>query len=436
MKRFCLLTTVTVAFCIVSMAVLASVSEATKPPVIGTIQPVSNERISILVGDKANINLGTRDGLIKGDIGIVQEGQDMNSEKNIGRCVITRTDFGTSICELIIGKKEIEKGNHIIFERIDYADPFIYSIVMNTLANIVEPYEPYKDLRVCLYGVFDKGNAVTELSQQILSEFSKIFFQKKRIKLVDKNAFPDLVIYPGISPDIEAYLKTQLKRANADILILSQYSVQEGKVKVVVESIDVNKYDSKTTYVFPFNEKYQKSNSVVVLNPGEVTKIRNIPCKLVLKNIPKILPREDRLFLIKSEADGNALTENALKRIDFNIVRPVEVKVVVDGESIDISDTRYHSIMLSTGNHSMSVSLKRGYFFNETLLYTSEKALQKDTVVSLSKPSDVIIEVSDNSLDNKDPIVLSVFHPIERQKQVLRPIFRVELDKTVEIFKD
>jgi hypothetical protein len=435
MKRFCLL------FTGVSLLVVASFSftyaDVTKTsPLIGAIGPISNERITIQFGDKAQVNLGTKDGLIKGDIGIIRASQEISPEKNIGECAITRTEYGSSICEMIASKREIEKGNFIYFNRIEYSDPFMYSLIMTTLANIVEPYEPYKNLRVCIYGIFDKNNAVTGLSKQLSKEFENIFMQKKRIKLVDRSVFPGLVIYPGFSSDTEAYLKTQMKRANVDAMLLAQYEIKDGRVKVTVNSFDTQNKNTTTTYAFPLSEDYQKTSSTVLLSPMEETKARNILCKLALINIPKILSREDRMSLMNSESDGNALTEIALKKIDFNMVNPVEVTTNIDGEMIDISDSKNRSILLGTGNHSFSLTFKRGYFYNETLLYTSEKTFHKDVIVSLSKPFEVNIDVSINSLDKKDPISLSIYYPTERQKQVLKPIFRVESDRTIETYKD
>jgi hypothetical protein len=435
MKRFCLLFT-GVSFFIVASFSFTYADVPKTSPLIGAISPISNERITIQFGDKAQISLGTKDGLIKGDIGIIRASQEISPEKNIGECAITRTEFGSSICEMIAGKKEIEKGNFIYFNSINYSDSFMYSLAMTTLANIVEPYEPYKNLRVCIYGIFDKSNAVTGLSKQLSSEFENIFMQKKRIKLVDRKVFPGLVIYPGFSSDTEAYLKTQMKRANVDVLLLAQYEIKDGRVKVTVDSIDTQNRNTTTTYAFPSSDDYQKSSSTVLLSPMEETKARNILCKLALKNIPRILSRDDRISLMNSESDGNALTENALRRIDFNMVNPVEVTANIDGELIDISDSKNHSILLGTGNHSISLTFKRGYFYNETLLYTSEKTFRKDAIISLSNPFEVTIDVSINSIDKKDPISLSIYHPTERQKQVLKPIYRVESDKTIETYKD
>jgi hypothetical protein len=432
MKTFRLLVVAVVGVMAVSVC-----SQAGQTPVIGTIRPVSSERITILVGDKARIDLGTRDGLIKGDIGAVSNDKNANNERILGECAVTRTEFGTSVCELTKGRKEIEQGDYVSFSAVSYNDPNIYSVVMTTLADIVEPYEPYKDLRVCVYGVFDKGNAITGLSQQIKAEFDLILPQKKRIQVVDREVFRNLVLYPGLSMELLDYVRTQMKRVGVDVMVLAGYSIDGERVKVRVQKVDRNSFDKTTTYTFPLKPTHAEANSRIVLTAGEVTRARNIPCNIALKSLPKVLPREDRLALVKFESGGNALVEQALRRIEFNIVNPVDVKAIVDGEAVDLFDNRSHSVMLSTGDHSLAVSFRRGYFYNDTLLYTSEATITKDAVLSLTKDGILSVDVSVNAAQQKEPVSLSVYHPAERQRKVLKPITtKVEAERTVETFKD
>jgi hypothetical protein len=430
MKRLCQ------SILVVGLFAFSASSHATTPSVFGNIQPASGERISVLVGDKAKITLGTREGLIKGDVGQVSPDRDLTSEKTIGQCAVTATGFDTSVCEIIKGKREIEKGDLIGFQSVTFTDPNFYSLVMNTLADIVDPYEPYRDINVCVYGIFDKSNSLTALSKELKTEFERIIAQKRRLHLVPSDSFHDLILYPSAPAELLAYVKTQMKRLNVDALILGSYTMNEGKVRATIQKIDLAGSDNTITYALPVQSRYTDLSSKILLTPGQLTRARNINCSLSLKSLPRVLSREERLSLIKSESAGNALTEQALRTIDFNVVNPIEIRATVDGETIDLSDKKTHSLLLSTGNHSVSIALKRGYFYNDTLLYTSESVVRKEATLDLNTGDDLNIEVSFNTLQLKDPISLLVFHSVQRQHQVLTPIRRIESERMVEVFKD
>jgi hypothetical protein len=92
--------------------------------------------------------------------------------------------------------------------------------------------------------------------------------------------------------------------------------------------------------------------------------------------------------------------------------------------------------MLSTGTHAMATSFRRGYFFNETLLYTSDQEVIKEAVLDLTKDRGLVIEIGISASLQKDPINLAIYQPTERKRQVLKPIYGIESDKTVDVFSD
>jgi len=70
------------------------------------------------------------------------------------------------------------------------------------------------------------------------------------------------------------------------------------------------------------------------------------------------------------------------------------------------------------------------------LLYTSEREITKESVLNLSKEAPVVVEVQPNPFPHEEPIILAVYHPSELKRQVVKPIYRVESQRTVELFKD
>jgi hypothetical protein len=420
------------AIILLSFSVLAHAGNQ----VVGVVQPLSQERISIMTGDKAAVNLGTRDGLVKGDIGLITLDRSAEPDRVVGKCAITKTGYDSSICEIIMAKREIEKGDYILFDSIYFSDENYYSLVMSTLANVVDPYEPYDHLRVCIYGFFDSRNFITGLSEQITKEFKEIFSQNNRIQLVNKDVLKNLIIYPDASRELLSFTRYEMRKNGIDVLVVGRYAASDERVGVTVEILDKTGRDRTVTFSFSGQAKYADLDSKIVLTPQEMTKTQTIPCNLVLRSLPRLVNREEKTLLIKSESSGNPLTERALKRIDFNIVSPVDVKAILDGETVAPVTKEGHGLMLSTGTHSMTTSFKRGYFFNETLLYTSDQEVIKDAMLDLTKDTGLVIEIRINASLQKDPINLTIYQPTERQHQVLKPIYRVESDKTVETFRD
>jgi hypothetical protein len=262
-----------------------------------------------------------------------------------------------------------------------------------------------------------------------------IFSQKNRLQLVNKDALRDLVIYPNLSADLLAFTRNEMKRSNVDVLILGSYAIVDGRVGLTIRKIDKKGADKDLSFSFPIQSKYADLDSRVILTPQEMTKSRTIPCNVVLRTTPKLLAREEKTQLINSEAAGDPVVLQALKELDFNIVSPVEIKAVVDEQSI--TPTKEGNVlMLSTGIHGVAVSFKRGYFFNETLLYTSEQEIGKQALLDLSKEKGLVIELGINAALLQDPVTLRVYHSTQKQRQVLKPIYGVESDKTVETFKD
>lgn len=430
MKTFCISLALAVA-----LLTIPVISHAASP-LIGVIQPASSERITVSTGDKVSVNLGTKHGLVNGDITpVVLDPASRSQENVIGTCVVTKTGYATSICEIITAKREIEKGNYVVFDPIRFNDGNYYSLVMNTLAALLEPYETHIRLNVCVFGIYNADNAVTGLSEEITKEFVTIFSQKNRLQLVNKDALRDLVIYPNLSADLLAFTRNEMKRSNVDVLILGSYAIVDGRVGLTIRKIDKKGADKDLSFSFPIQSKYADLDSRVILTPQEMTKSRTIPCNVVLRTTPKLLAREEKTQLINSEAAGDPVVLQALKELDFNIVSPVEIKAVVDEQSI--TPTKEGNVlMLSTGIHGVAVSFKRGYFFNETLLYTSEQEIGKQALLDLSKEKGLVIELGINAALLQDPVTLRVYHSTQKQRQVLKPIYGVESDKTVETFKD
>lgn len=405
-------------------------------PVVGTIEPVSDERITVLVGDKAALNIGQNDGIIRGDVGFVGPDRVAVSDRMIGQCAVTTVADRSSACEVIKANREIEKGDFIFFDPVAFTDATLYPFIIDTLANIVEPYEPYRRLRVCVYGMFNSENATTGLSEEMEKEFRKVFSQKGRIQLVTKDAMKKVVFYPDAFPQLIDFVKGQMKGNDIDVLIIGKHSLTDDKIEVSILKLDRNGHDRTITFPLPLENRYMALNSKVILTAREPSKGENVTCRVVVKAVPHLLNKDEKNQVVKSESGGNPLLEQSLKRLDFNVVNPVEIKVRVDDESLAPPTKGGQTLKISTGEHSIAVSFRRAYFFNETLLYTSDQEVTKQATLDLTKENGLVIEIGINPYSQKDAIVLSMYHPLQRQRQVLRPIRTIESEKTIDSFKD
>ena len=401
------------------------------------LAPLSTERITILTGDKAVMALGQNDGVIKGDVGsIAADESEAAKGAFIGQCAVIKSGYGSAICEMITIKKEAEPGDKIFFERVTYTDPNLYPVAIALLSDVVEPYEPYKQLNLMVYGIFDERNDVTGLSEILKGEITGIFSQTKRIHMVDSSEFKDLIFYPGAGRDVFQFARNKMKKADIDVLLLGKYLSDGQTVTLTMTQLSAGGADKSWRFSFP-QATYADSLTRIVLSAQEETQVENYPCSIFVKgNTARLRRANEKAEVIQHEADGNAFTELSLKRSDFNVVSPVDIKVRIDDAVVLQGPTDGLTVPVSPGSHRVVVSFRRGYFFDESLVYTSQKEVVKEIGLDFHRIKNLSIDIDLSPLFERDAIGLKVVEPAGREKQVVEPIRRVESGKTVEVFKD
>jgi hypothetical protein len=407
--------------------------------VSGVVEPFSNERINILTGDKATVSLGEKDGLITGDIGLF--GADSNAlatDSFLGECAITKTGYTSSICEAVKVNREVEGGHSIFFSHVTFSDPNLYTVAIASLSNIVGPFKPYEKVRVCLYGFFDSSNAVTGLSEDIEKEFKAIFSQKKRIEMVGKDALKNLIFYPKFDKESFMLVKGLMKKAAIDAVVIGEYKESGQDIELTITKLVLTGTDIALTFHLPLTDKYKQAASKVLLTRQDPTRADIFSLNVLMNPAIVQLQREERMGLIKRESGDNPLTEMTLKRLDFNILAPVDTNVRVDDEAVVVNNKQIKDVVLlgKGRRHAVSVSFRRGYFANEALLYASEQLTTKDLFIDVTKRSNLVMEVVINPLIYADPITVKIYDRVERQRQVIQPIYRMETEKSIETFRD
>lgn len=405
--------------------------------VSSALAPLSRERIVILTGEKGMAAIGLKDGIIKGDVGQIATDLSQAAEGTyIGQCAVTKAGQASVTCEVITLKREVEGGDTIFFDRVKYSDPDVFPAAIAMLSDVVEPYEPHKQLRVMVYGVFDEGNQVTGFSQGLKNELTGIFSQKKRIHVTDSGEFGDFVFYPGASPEVIEFARAKMKKANIDVLLFGNYRTNGQAVNLTMTRLNADGMLKTSAFSFP-QAKYADSLAKVVVPAKERTQVQTYPCSIFIKgNTAKFDKTNEKAVMIKREAEGNAFTESALKKSDFNIVSPVDVKIRIDGALVLQGLTDRLTVPISAGTHQIVISFRRGYFFDESPIYTSEKEVVKEIGLDLRQTRNLSMSVDLNPLFEKNNIGVKVVENAGKQKQMIEPIPKVQWDRTVEVFKD
>jgi hypothetical protein len=419
----------------------AALAEGEKRYLQGEIISSFTDRLDLSLGDKVIINLGKALGAAKGDVAkIARRGAEDPLTNTLGQCAIIETDEASAVCEIIQSKMEIYRGDSVFLRSVNvYADAVLRPLALKTLDSVVSPYDPSKKLSVYVYNIFDEKNDVTALSERIRREIVEVMRQKSRIKLADGDATME-VFYPTDDMHWAGDVRQFMKKANVDVLITGIYGIQKDQLVVSIYKIDLRGDDKRMSFPLPVQQIYGQLASEVRIPYQKIEKKEQVFCYFVLKPFFYVPAKDEKTALIKFEADGNPFIEYNMKRDDFNIISPVDIAVQIDDNdeaAFTLSRGKPQQLVAFTkGTHRVSVSFRRGYYFNENLLYSSKNLLTKEALLDISKSTSILVDLSANPLPDKQPITIQVFDRVGKERQLLRPIRRLEDDTLVETFKD
>ena len=396
------------------------------------------DRLDLSLGDKVILNLGRSLGVAKGDVAkIARRDADDPLSNASGQCAVIETDETSAVCEIIRSRMEMHTGDLAFLKSVKaYADAAFYQLALRTLQSVVNPYAPSRKLSVYVYGIFNENNEVTGLSERIRREIVEVFRQKSRIKLADSSAAME-AFYPTDDVHWVSDVRQFMKKANIDVLVTGSYRIQGDKVMISIYKIDLSRDDRKIDYPVAVQDGYAQLASEVRVPYQKISKKEQVFCTFALTPIPYVPMKDEKLALIKFEAGGNPFTEYGMKRDDFNIISPIDVVVKVDNETFTLTSGKPRQlVMLTKGTHRVSMSFRRGYFFNENLLYRSKTLLTKDALLDVTKSTNILVDVAANPLPDRQPLTIQVFDMVGKERPSLRPIRRLEADTIVETFKD
>jgi hypothetical protein len=403
--------------------------ETVQGKVIGTTQ----NKLSISTGECAVTDLGKNQGVTKGDIFKISEEKDPDLKGPIGRCAVLDVKEDKSTCEIVKMSKEIRKGNIVLTNKLLFSDSGLYPIVYDTLNKFLQPYEPYKKVSVYIYNFFDEKNNVTRFSEILKKEMKNIFSQKNRINMVSDDEGKGFVLYP------EEYLNTKfvedyMKRDDINVLVAGQYKIKNENIELTIVLVDKDYDDYQLHFTLKSNDYSNLISEVTV--PYTPLERKDIICNMFYKPVLFTPQRDDKKYFVLQESDKNPFTQYTLGRIDFNIISPVDFKIKIGNNIINFNERNEYKLTLPKGSHRLSASFKRGFYYNDSLMYTSTKEIKKEILLNIEKGGEINIDLNVTPLYDKENIEFKIYKKNERETFTLKPIYKTESINQLETYKD
>ena len=428
----------TISVAILCLTILFSANCFAKDLNRGQIIGNLDQKVKIITGDKAITNLGQKNGVIKGDILTIYKMDDTNYMDPIGKCAIINVYDVTSICEITkIYNTEIGK-DAVVIDKLAINDYSLFPAILQLLSKVIEPYEPDKEIRVYVHSIFDEQNNVTKFSEKVQKEIKKVFFQKKRIKSAGTNVSQSLFAYlPGEYAESNQVIEDYLKKDNIDVLIAGTYKIRGDKIELSLYKVDRNWEDIAVDTTLNATP-YADLTSSVITSFKPIRKEKNILCDILYKPVYyKTTARDERNSIIDDESKNNPFLEYNMRRIDFNIISPIDFKLVVDNNEISFEKSNEYQISMNTGRHEIIATYKKGFYSNDSLLLATENEVKKNIVLILDNPGDIKIEVTANPVPGKENIDFKIYKQNDMSRPEFKPILLQKNNvKTVETFKD
>jgi len=396
-----------------------------------------DQKNKIITGDKALTSLGMKDGVIKGDILTIHKPYDTNYIYPIGKCAVTNIFDVTSICEVIkINNTEISYDT-VVIDKLTSNDFSLFPVIYQLLTKVVESYAPEKEITVYVHSIFDEQDNITKFSEKVQKEIKNIFYQKKRIKQprsVSKSLF---AYQPGDYAEYGQAIEGFLNKDNNDVLIGGRYRVKGDKIELTLYKIDRNWEDIVVETTLSASS-YAEQTSSVVTPFKPIKKEKNLFCDILYKPVYyKANNRDERNNIIAIESKNNPFLEYSLKRINFNIISPVDFKLIVDNSEISFEKANEAQIAMTTGKHEITAVFKKGFYLNDSLLLSTENDVKKDIVLILDSPGDIKIEVAANPVSGRENIDFKIYKKTDRSSPEFKQVLLQKNNiKTVETFKD
>lgn len=400
----------------------------------GRIISTIHNRLKVAEGDMIMVNLGRDRGIIKGDILNIASKDDPSLINPMGACAVLDTYEKSSKCEIFKSDREIGFSDIVFAKRVDYRQKAIYPVILDLLNGLIEPYEPSRKITLCVHDLFNENKDISLFSKVLKEEMIYVFSQKKRLNLVDNKEFPWVSsYYPDEYSQWGKQIRDFMKTEHMDLLVSGLYKKDGDKIRltfiavdmirgplVIERSIDAKGYDEEiTTITAPYTP---------------VKRIKSVPCNLYYKLIAYTPKKNEIRALVNQEGKDDPFLKANLKRVEFNIVTPVETRLVIDDNPIETKAMPFRLILTTGVEHRISASFKKGFYFNNSLVYTSIRDIKKEASFIVQDNEEIDIHVL---ADPKQETIDFKFYKVKKEtKPILRKIEEKEISSKFELFID
>lgn len=404
--------------------------------------PVLQDTLSLSIGDKAIINLGKKNDIIKGDILKIATTKDTELRSPIGQCAVLKVEEESSICEIIKLQREIDTGSIVYNELINFTMAKYAPHIFNLLFKSVESYEPQKRVKIYIYNIYDDKNNVTKYSEKIKNEIHYIFQQKDRVMLDDDiNLIKDFRFYPSEYEQYKSWITEVMRVEDFDVFISGIYTVEGDSVNLTLYKIDRIGGLETVSAKLPLEKPKEIDEIARIVTPyTPITKMEYVQAKLVVYEKSYELNKEKAFEIVKYESDNDPFKLREYRMKNFNIVSPVDVQININKDKVNLTKEQavYEVSLLKGEQHKIRVAFRRGYFYNtkEALVFISDRLIEKDVYLTVSKDNDITVNIEINPDYVKDNISFRVFTQKERTFYQLVPITTYEVGKQIEHFKN
>lgn len=407
---------------ILALSPLYTHSEVSQELVKGRILFSITERLHFTVGDLIRINLGEKEGLIKGDMVVL--GEEWQGLVNAsGKCVVTMVDEKGSLCEIVRASREIGREDMVFARPLRGRDSKLYPLVYSLLSRIMVPYAPHEKPRVWVQDILDQDGNVTEFSRRVMGEILNGLAQKGQIRLRQEGAREQTAIEEILGREV-------------DVIVTGIYTSYADKLEIKLLKYDARRGKETLTYQISLDgERAEISKILVPFTEPEKRFYVGLKIVFVHRGFsPKAMQKRE---LVALESEGDPFLKRYLSSVGFNVVAPKDVRCSIDGKEIPLDQGNSTELRLASGTHRLAISFKRGYFQDskDVCVFTSAREVKKEIVLSLEKDGQYTVIVTLDASFVKEPINVGVKRETQREKIVIKEVVEEGSEVPVELFK-
>jgi hypothetical protein len=226
-----------------------------------------------------------------------------------------------------------------------------------------------------------------------------------------------------------------MKRDSVDVVITGSYTAKGDTIDLVAYIIDRTWGDLTIGYSFP-GMSYGKAFAEVAIPFRPMERKKGVACNFSYKPKRYALHKDEMKEVVRYESREDPFRAYNFGRIDFNIVGPVGFKLTINNDVIPFDGRQNVKVTLPRGTHRVTSSFKRGYYYNESLMFSSVEEVKKEILLIIEREGDLEIAITADPLYGKEKLDVQMYKRVEKEKRILRPVLRSETERSIETFKD